>query len=368
MKTWRNIVIVLVLAVGVGILRVPILSAVTAVVNETVRIVDSTGTVINGTASAVSAKYNKTVQVVDSTGHVIDSFGGGAPSGAAGGALSGTYPNPGINPAPGITSRGTNTGSNVLTNGYALNLQFLAATQGGIVMWGEPYVLTVAGLNPAGSTPDPIVLDAADAGCTAAAPAVGGGTAECIVHWTGAAWVYVTLPDGPITITDHISNGGESLQITGFWNDGGNVQYNSTSAAAPYNVGNSVLKLNHADLQVSGGGTLGTDTIVNAAGSGAPNFSNGLQIAGSNKGTPFASGTVAATDSATVGCTDTTATVANVTTAMSVVVSPVGAPSGTGGGNVTWTGYPTAGHVTVRVCTIVVVTAAATTYNYVVLN
>jgi hypothetical protein len=57
--------------------RLPVLKAVTAAYSQTVRIVNSTGTVIGGTASGVTAAYNQTVQVVDSTGHVIDSFGGG---------------------------------------------------------------------------------------------------------------------------------------------------------------------------------------------------------------------------------------------------------------------------------------------------
>lgn len=78
MKTWRNIVIGLTFLAGIGIFRVPILGAVTGFYNSTVRIVDSTGNVLNGIASAVTAQFNSTVRVVDSTGHVIDSFGGGS--------------------------------------------------------------------------------------------------------------------------------------------------------------------------------------------------------------------------------------------------------------------------------------------------
>jgi len=40
----------------------------------TIRIVDSTGTVLNGVASAITAFPDKTVRVVDSTNHVIDAF------------------------------------------------------------------------------------------------------------------------------------------------------------------------------------------------------------------------------------------------------------------------------------------------------
>jgi hypothetical protein len=78
MNRSRFAIIALALAIGVGIFRVPILQAVTASYNSTVRIVDSAGNVINGVASAVTANYNSTVRVVDSTGHVIDSFGGGS--------------------------------------------------------------------------------------------------------------------------------------------------------------------------------------------------------------------------------------------------------------------------------------------------
>lgn len=76
-RLYRNLLILGVLAFGIGVFGVPILHAVTALYNSTVRIVDSSGNVIGGTASAVSANYNSTVRVVDSTGHVIDSFGGG---------------------------------------------------------------------------------------------------------------------------------------------------------------------------------------------------------------------------------------------------------------------------------------------------
>ena len=55
--------------------------AVTAVYNTTIRIVDSAGNVINGTASATTASYNMTARVVDSNGKVIDSFGSTAWSG-----------------------------------------------------------------------------------------------------------------------------------------------------------------------------------------------------------------------------------------------------------------------------------------------
>jgi hypothetical protein len=86
------------------------------------------------------------------------------------------------------------------------------------------------------------------------------------------------------------------------------------------------------------------------------------------QGWVFAVTTVSATDSATVGCTDTTAVVAGATTSMTVLVSPQGAPLGAGAGNITWAGYATAGNVVVRLCTTVAVTAAATVYNVVVLN
>ena len=73
------LILVLGLLLVTGIIPdAPILRAVTASYQETVRIVDSTGTVISGVASATSANYNETIRVVDSTGKVLDSFGGGA--------------------------------------------------------------------------------------------------------------------------------------------------------------------------------------------------------------------------------------------------------------------------------------------------
>jgi hypothetical protein len=91
MKIWSRFVIALVIAAGVGILRVPILQAVTAAYQETVRIVDSAGNVINGTASAVTANYQKTVRVVDSNGHVLDAFGGSSSTGyTANGGITST--------------------------------------------------------------------------------------------------------------------------------------------------------------------------------------------------------------------------------------------------------------------------------------
>lgn len=61
--------------IGIGALRLPPLGAVTAAYNWTVQAVDSSGNVLNGTASAVTASPQYTVRIVDSTGHVIDSFG-----------------------------------------------------------------------------------------------------------------------------------------------------------------------------------------------------------------------------------------------------------------------------------------------------
>lgn len=103
MKIWRNIVIGLVLLAGIGIFRVPILGAVSALYNTTVRVVSSTGTVLNGTASAVTANYNSTVRIVDSTGHVIDSFGSGGT-----GTVTSLTPGTGITLTPNpITATGS---------------------------------------------------------------------------------------------------------------------------------------------------------------------------------------------------------------------------------------------------------------------
>jgi len=73
MKKW--LIGLAVIAVAVGVFRVPVLKAVTASYNQTVRIVDSSGNVIGGVASASTASYNQTVQVVDSNGNVLNSFG-----------------------------------------------------------------------------------------------------------------------------------------------------------------------------------------------------------------------------------------------------------------------------------------------------
>ncbi len=76
----RIALILLVVALGIGIFHAPIMRAVTASFDMTVRVVDSAGNVLNGTASATSASFDRTVRVVDSTGKVLDSFGGVAGS------------------------------------------------------------------------------------------------------------------------------------------------------------------------------------------------------------------------------------------------------------------------------------------------
>src|SRR6516164_7735970 len=63
---------------------IDISKAVSGLYDHTIRIVNSSGTVIGGTASATTASYDGTVRVVDSTGHVLDSFGGGSPGGTNG--------------------------------------------------------------------------------------------------------------------------------------------------------------------------------------------------------------------------------------------------------------------------------------------
>lgn len=80
----KSLIAVALAVLIIGIFHVPILRAVTASYNQTVRIVSSTGTVLNGVASAVSANYNETVRVVDSTGKVIDAFSSGGTNITAG--------------------------------------------------------------------------------------------------------------------------------------------------------------------------------------------------------------------------------------------------------------------------------------------
>lgn len=73
----RKLVIAGLVALGVGVLAIPQIGAITALYNTTVRIVDSAGNVLGGVASATTANYNSTVRVVDSTGHVLDSLTSG---------------------------------------------------------------------------------------------------------------------------------------------------------------------------------------------------------------------------------------------------------------------------------------------------
>lgn len=127
-------------------------------------------------------------------------------------------------------------------------------------------------------------------------------------------------------------------------------------------TGNPGIQFGTANIAADVGISRTAANTLNVIATGGINFN------GSKKGLPFASGTLSVTDSAAVGCVDAAVAVTGVTTTMAVVVSPQGAPAGAGSGNITWSGYPTAGNVNIRVCTIAAVTAAATTYNYVVYN
>lgn len=73
MKKW--LVVVFAVALGIGLFRLPVLRAVTASYNETVRIVDSAGNILGGVASGVTANYNSTVRVVDANGNVLNTLG-----------------------------------------------------------------------------------------------------------------------------------------------------------------------------------------------------------------------------------------------------------------------------------------------------
>jgi hypothetical protein len=70
--------------------------------------------------------------------------------------------------------------------------------------------------------------------------------------------------------------------------------------------------------------------------------------------------TVSATAPSSVGCSDTTVSVAGATTSMAVSVSPQSSP----GTNVTWAAFvSSAGTVDLRLCTLVAFTPSAATYN-----
>jgi hypothetical protein len=139
-------------------------------------------------------------------------------------------------------------------------------------------------------------------------------------------------------------------------------QFQYTDATSGLGVSNQTAIIGDTDFYRSGIGVLATDGVFNAVG--------GLQVNGSNKGTPFATGTVASVTAPTaVGCNDTTQAVASTTTAMSAIVTPQTNPTGTGG-MVLWNGYiSTAGTLDIRVCTLAIETSPpAVTYNYVILN
>ncbi|HEV2305494.1 MAG TPA: hypothetical protein VGR93_08245, partial [Candidatus Acidoferrales bacterium] len=72
------------------------------------------------------------------------------------------------------------------------------------------------------------------------------------------------------------------------------------------------------------------------------------------------SGSVSATAPSTVGCSDATATLTGVTTAMAVAISPQTSP----GANVSWSGFVSAANtVDVRLCTLAAFTPSAVTFN-----
>jgi hypothetical protein len=103
MKIWRRFVIGLVILAGIGILRVPILRAVTAVPNFAYHILNDSNVIINGTASATTAKPNGSFYALDDTNHIINSFGGGS------GGLATTAPTWMQNPAGGFETDPNNS-------------------------------------------------------------------------------------------------------------------------------------------------------------------------------------------------------------------------------------------------------------------
>ena len=102
---------------------------------------------------------------------------------------------------------------------------------------------------------------------------------------------------------------------------------------------------------------------------GAPVLTSSIDN-GTYTGAPvvnIVSGTLSVTPSASVGCTDTTATATGAATTDLVSVTPQSVPSADT--NISWQGYVSAANtVDIHVCTIVALTASAITFNWTVHN
>jgi hypothetical protein len=145
----------------------------------------------------------------------------------------------------------------------------------------------------------------------------GGGTINC----TDDAGDSLSLSDGTASLAD---SGGDSVILTA-----GSVA-----------------------LGVTGGGS------CNVAAGGVLNC--GGSITGSNSTLTGTSGSIGGSLLAAGACSSGTVSVTSSTTAMAVIVTPVGYP----GDSTFWKGYvSTAGTVTVKVCESVAGTPTATTYN-----
>src|SRR5581483_2446727 len=249
--------------------------SVTAPYNATVRLVDSLGNVISGTASAVTASYQGTFRVVDRTGHVIDSFDGGGGGGTPGG-ISGNVQ---LNNAGSFGAL-----ANVIHAGGGTLATAIAACPAGDTacdVWADPGQTYTIGNTPLaiGSATKPVTLfvDGAKINCTGTAGA------DCIeifekgrliafnAQSTGTNGAVITSAS-TANITSLVTNGNHTNQ-DGFDLEGVNFSPSRSSTNT------------HATLWLSSED--GFANISNVAMTGPPDNGTGIEVDDGAAGTDF---------------------------------------------------------------------------------